>query len=130
MNASDVMTNPVITAVPSTSARDIAGVLLTEGFSGLPIVDENGEVVGIVTEADLIRALRWNRPLETTTASEIMSKDVKAVDIHTPITLVMEILETEHFIRVPVTESGKLVGIISRRDLIKANVVPQFKKFG
>ena len=91
MNASDVMTNPVITAMPSTSARDIAGVLLTEGFSGVPIVDENGEVVGIVTEADLIRALRWNRPLETTTASE-MSKDVKAVDIHTPITLVMEIL--------------------------------------
>ncbi len=130
MDASDVMSSPVIAGAPSTSAKDLAGLLLTEGFSGVPIANDKGEVVGIVTEADLIRALRWKRPLETTTASDIMSTDVKSVDINTPITVVMEVLETEHFIRVPVTQNGKLVGIIARRDVIKANVSPTFQKFG
>jgi CBS domain-containing protein len=124
------MNSPVIVGAPSTSTRDLAGLLLTEGFSGVPITDDKGEVLGIVTEANLIRALRWRRPLETTTASDIMSTDVKSVDINTPITVVMEVLETEHFIRVPVTQNGKLVGVISRRDVIKANVSPKFQRYG
>ena len=123
------MHRPVITASPTTSIRDLAGVLLMEGFTGLPVADDKGEVMGIVTELDLVRALREKKSLDDTTADQIMTRDVKSVDVQTPMNLVMDVLETEHFIRVPVTENGKLVGIISRRDVIKAMVQPKFRRF-
>ena len=129
MNAGDIMHRPVITASPTSSIRDIAGVLLMEGFSGLPVADEKGDVLGVVTELDLIRAFMEKKSLDATTAEEIMTRDVKSVDVQTPVNLVMEVLETQHFIRVPVTESGKLVGVISRRDIIKAMVQPKFRRF-
>lgn len=100
-----------------------------EGFTGLPVADDKGEVMGIVTELDLVRALREKKSLDDTTADQIMTRDVKSVDVQTPMNLVMDVLETEHFIRVPVTENGKLVGIISRRDVIKAMVQPKFRRF-
>ena len=129
MNAGEIMHRPVITASPTTSVRDLAGVLLMEGFTGLPVANDDGEVLGIVTELDLIRALRDKKSIDDTTAGEIMTPDVKSVDTRTPINLVMDVLETEHIIRVPVTEDGKLVGIISRRDVIKALVQPKFRRF-
>lgn len=120
MNAQDIMTRSVVTAARTTSAREVAGMLLEGEFSGVPVADEDGEVVGIVTEQDLIRVLREKKPLDTTSAEEIMTEDVKSVDVNTPVGLVMEVLETGRIIRVPVTEDGVLVGIISRRDVIRA----------
>ncbi len=130
MNASDVMNTPIVAASLQASAREIALYMLLGGFSGVPILENDGKLVGIVTELDLLHALRTDKPLENTLAEEIMTRDVVTVDVSTPVEDIMEILESERILRVPVMEEGSMVGIVSRPDLLRAAVEPQFTRVG
>lgn len=130
MNAEEIMTQPVVAVDGKTTARDVAIQMFLGGFSGLPVAERDGRIVGIVTEFDVIRAIRDGARIETTTVDEIMTKDVISVDVSTPLDEVLDVLETKHILRVPVTEDGKLVGVISRPDLLKAYVEPNFLEFG
>ena len=130
MNASDVMNTPIVAASQKASAREIALYMLLGGFSGVPILESDGKLVGIVTELDLLHALRTDKPLEQTLAEEIMTRDVVTVDVSTPVDDIMEILESERILRVPVMEAGAMVGIVSRPDLLRAAVEPQFTRVG
>jgi CBS domain-containing protein len=67
--------------------------------------------------------------LETTLAQDIMTRDVTTVNAETPMEEVMKVLEEKNIIRVPVTENGKLVGIISRSDVLRAMIEPTFLRF-
>ena len=129
MNARDIMNRPVVAAAPTTTARDIAIQLLMGGYSGLPVTDRSGAVTGIVSELDVIRAIRAGKALETTTADEIMSKEVISVDVGASVEQVMELLDTKHVVRLPVTDQGKLVGVISRPDVLRAFIEPKFTTF-
>lgn len=124
------MDHPIVAASRTTTARDIAIYMLLGAVSGIPITEMDGTVVGIVTELDLIRALRAGKNLETTPASEIMTPDVITVDTQTPLASVMEILETEHILRIPVLKGGRMVGVLSRTSVLKAAVEPKFMDFG
>ena len=130
MKAGEIMHRPVIAATRTTSARDVAEILLMGEFSGVPIAEQDGTVVGVVTELDLIRVMRVDVSLETTAAEDIMASRVTSVDVDAPVEQVMELLDTENIIRVPVTEKGKLVGLISRADVLKAMIQPKFLRFG
>lgn len=130
MKARDVMNQPVVAGDRSTTARDVAIQMLMGGYSGMPITEPDGSIVGIVTELDLVRALRQGLPLETTVSDEIMTRDVTSVDVDTPLEKVMEILDTRKFVRVPVTDGGRLVGAISRPDVLRAYLEPKFWTFG
>jgi CBS domain-containing protein len=99
-------------------------------FSGVPIAEPDGSLAGIVTEMDLLRALRVGKSLDTTLVSEIMTSNVLSVDVDTDLDEIMEMLETERILRVPVTRDGKVVGIVSRPDLLRAIVQPQFMRVG
>ena len=129
MKASDIMNRPVVAAAGTTTARDVAIQMLMGGYSGMPITDRDGSIVGIITELDLIRALRSNKPLDTTTAEEIMTREVITVDVSASVEEVMEILDTRRIVRVPVTEDGRLVGVISRPDILRAFIEPKFLTF-
>lgn len=129
MKAEDIMNRPVVAAASKTTARDVAIQMLMGGYSGMPITDREGDVIGIVSELDIIRALREGRPLETTTAAEIMTREVASVDVSTSVEEVIEIIDTKKVVRVPVTEEGKLVGIISRPDVLRAFLEPKFMTF-
>lgn len=130
MNALDVMNTPIVAASTAASAREIALYMLLGGFSGVPIADVDGSLVGIVTERDLLRALRDGRPLDQTKASEIMTPEVVTVDASTSVVEIMDILDSERILRVPVMQDGRMVGIVSRPDLLRAAVEPQFVRFG
>ncbi len=130
MNASDVMNTPIVAASPGASAREVALYMLLGGFSGVPIVDGDGSVAGIVTELDLLGALRAGKVLEDTRVDEIMTRDVVTVQVDTPMEEVMGILESGKILRVPVMENGTMVGIVSRPDLLRAAVQPQFRRIG
>jgi CBS-domain-containing membrane protein len=141
MNAADVMTPDVISATPDTLLPELVRLMLDNQISALPIV-ENGRVVGIVSEGDLLRRAetgtepRPSRWLELVTstdrlatdytrshgrkASEIMTHDVVTVADTTPIAEVAHRLEARRIKRVPVTRDGRLVGIVSRRNLLQA----------
>ncbi len=130
MNASDVMNTPIVAASIKASAREIALYMLLGGFSGVPILDKDGSLAGIVTEVDLLSALRNGKSLESTPVDEIMTRDVVTVDVDTPMEEIMKALESERILRVPVMEDGTMVGIVSRPDLLRAAVEPQFQRVG
>lgn len=130
MKAEDVMAWPVTAVGRKTTARDVAIQMFLGGLSGFPVAERDGDIVGIVTEFDVIRAIRDGAQVETTTVDEIMTRKVIAVDVDTPLDEVMDVLDNAHILRVPVTEDGKLVGVISRPDLLRAYVDPNFLEFG
>ena len=127
--ARQIMQRPVFATTPRASVRDIASQLVANGFSGMPVAERDGTVVGIVTEADILRALVEGKALETIVAADIMSDSPTTVDVETPTEEVMKLLQEHHILRVPVTERGKLVGILSRSDLIRAVLEPEFMAF-
>lgn len=129
MKAEEIMNRPVIAAAGTTTARDLAIQMLMGGYSGLPITNRDGSVVGIVTELDIVRAIRSGKSLDTTTADEIMTREVATADVSATVEDVMDIMDTKRVVRVPVTENGRLVGVISRPDVLRAFLEPKFMTF-
>ncbi len=130
MNASDVMNTPIVAASTTASTREVALYMLLGGFSGVPILERDGSLAGIVTELDLLHAIQSGKPLEKTPVSEIMTRDVVTVDVDTAMDEVVEVLVSAKILRVPVMDGGTMVGIVSRPDLLRAAVQPQFKRVG
>ena len=130
LKAQDVMQQPVIAASHRASLRDVATQLVVNEFSGMPVADADGRVVGVITEADIVRALNEGMRLENLTAGSVMTGPPITVDVETPIEDVMKSLGEHHIVRVPVTSHEKLVGIIARRDVIRAVLEPEFMAFG
>jgi CBS domain-containing protein len=129
MKAKDIMVRPVVAVAKDTTVRDVAIQMFLGGFSGMPVAERGGKMVGIVTEFDVIKAIRAGKRVETTQAEEIMTDHVISVEQDTPVDEVMEIMETAHVIRIPVTRQGKLVGVIARPDVLRAFVDPNFMEF-
>jgi len=128
--ARDIMHRPVVAATTGASLRDVATQLVKNGFSGMPIADPDGRVLGVVTEADIVRTLIAGKRLENLTAGEVMTGPPITVEVEAPIEEVMKQLEENRIVRVPVTDHEKLVGIISRGDIIRAILEPEFMEFG
>ena len=146
MRAMDVMTTNVITVVPDTSVQALATLLSERGISGVPVVDKDGRLVGIVSEGDLLHRAetgterriqrRRSRWLDTFAADqeaardyvkahgrsvqEIMTREVISVSDTTELADIATLLETKRIRRVPVVRDGKLVGIVSRANLVRA----------
>ncbi len=143
MQARDIMTEQVITVGPDTSVREIATLLLERHISAVPVVDEAGALSGIVSEGDLIHRAEigteergrswWLRLFDDTAelaeryskshgakASDVMTRDVVSVAETASVAEIAELLETKYIKRVPVTRAGKLVGIVSRANIVRA----------
>ncbi len=142
MQARDIMTSDVVTVRPDTPVPDVARLLVERHISGVPVVDALKRVVGIVTEGDLMRRSElgtekhrshWLEVLVSNvqlaseylrargrTAGEVMTHDVVQVAPDTPITMIVNIFEKNRIKRVPVIDGDKLVGIVSRGNLIQA----------
>ncbi len=102
----------------SDSARHVASELTQFNFGSLPVVDDDGMLVGLVSEFDLLGILMKGQELKDVRAEQIMSRDVKFVHEDTPVDEIIRLLETDHLIRVPVVKDGKLAGIVARRDIL------------
>jgi CBS domain-containing protein len=112
--AKDVMTTRVVTIKPSAKVYELTKLLSDHKISGVPVVDDDGQVVGIATEADLLAIKRGN------TVGDIMTKEVISVTEDTPIQEIAAVLSAKRIKRVPVVKGGQLVGIVSRADLVAA----------
>lgn len=114
MLAKDIMTKEVITIKAYARIYELTKLLADHHISGVPVCDESGKVVGMVTEADLIGLKNG------TQVKDIMTREVISVSVDTPIEEVAAILHDKKIKRVPVYEQGRLVGIISRADIVAA----------
>lgn len=130
LKAKDIMQRPVIAATPRASLRDIASQIIKYEFSGMPVVEPDGKVLGVITEADIVFSLLDGHRLENVVAANFMTSPPATVDVGAPLEEVMRTLQEHRIVRVPVTEQDKLVGIISRRDVIRAVLEPEFIAFG
>lgn len=141
MIVADVMNRNVITVQPDTSLLDAVRILLANRVSGLPVLDGNGTLVGMVTEGDLLRRdeigtgggpVSWFKALlqPSVAAADYVathSRHVEGVMTQTPVYVTSDtdlsdavhIMLTKHFKRLPVVDDGKLVGTLSRSDLLK-----------
>lgn len=142
MKAADVMVTGVITVGPDACVQDVAHILLTNRISGVPVVDDKGKLVGIVSEGDLMRRAEagtgrrrsWWLALLTDDAVladdfvkehsrkvvDVMTRDVITAAPDTPLQKIADLLEKHAIKRVPIVEDGKLVGIVSRANLLQA----------
>jgi CBS domain-containing protein len=116
MVASDIMTRKVYTTCPTTSVQEVAQLLSQQRISGAPVLDGNGRIVGMITEADILSAL--NR--EGLRVADIMSRELIVVEEKTPVGDIAKLLAERKIKRVPVVRHGKLVGIVSRADIVHA----------
>jgi CBS domain-containing protein len=112
MKAREVMTANVISVVESSTVEDAARMLARHRISGLPVVNEGGTLVGLVTEHDLIAKPGHN-------VTDIMSRSVISVSPETEVEEVSHLLTNQRIRRVPVLQDGKVVGIVSRSDLVR-----------
>lgn len=122
MLVADYMSRRVITLSPEQSVHDAISVLLEHKISGAPVVDENGQLKGMFSESDCLKgALEASyHGTEIGPVSEYMTLDLQTVTGQTSILDAAEIFLADHRRRLPVVDDGKLVGQISRRDLLRA----------
>ncbi len=143
MRARDVMTREVVFVAPETPVEQIIRLLLEHRVSGVPVLDR-GELVGIVSEGDLILRERAQRPRTSMaylfqqlfedhaklaeeyrkahglTAEHVMTREVVTCNPGTPVSEIANLMTEKRIKRVPVLDDGRLVGIVTRSDVLKA----------
>ena len=143
LKAKDIMTRDVITVKPTTSIEDLARLLMRHQINGTPMVDDNGNLTGIVTENDLIsknsrlhiptilRLFDAFIPLGTTkleveikkmaayTVADICTRDVITVNDETSVEDIATIMTEKKIHLLPVLREGKLIGIVGKKDIIR-----------
>lgn len=119
LTARDIMTADVVVISQKYSVRAAIELLISEQISGLPVVDENERLVGIVTEFALL-ATAYDDSVCSDAVAQHMTTDVLTVDANDPVRKVADVFIVHRVRRVPVMERGRVVGLISRRDVLKA----------
>lgn len=145
MQAKDIMSKEVITVHPDTSVEEIAKILIEHHISGVPVIDEEHQLIGIVTEGDLLHQetaprlpgvfsilggfIYFNgverykddfKKLSATKASEIMTSNVITIREDMDVHDIATIFVNKNINRVPVVRNKKLMGIVSRADILKS----------
>jgi CBS domain-containing protein len=141
MKVRDVMTKDVISVTPKTSLKEVARVLAQTRISGLPVVADDGKVVGVISEGDLlfkergptdrrgVGVLGWlldphgaeaQLKLEASTVAEAMTMPPVTIESRRPIPVAAALMLEQGVNRLPVVDGGKLVGIVTRADLVRA----------
>ena len=145
MQVQDIMTKKVLTVQPETTVREVAEILVSHKISGVPVVEEDGSLVGIVSEGDLMSKEILPEPpaefcilgaviyynslrefkdafsrMAANTAEALMTKKVVTVKSYDDVSDVARIMRDKHIKRVPVLDDeGHLIGIVSRQDIVK-----------
>ena len=140
MKVQDIMTATVITVGPNDSFKDVVHALVENGISSVPVVDEAGTMLGIVTEADLLpkqarparrrsmqllgdvligRMPGWVARAESTCARDVMTEDVITANPEEDLHAATRRMLSERVKRLPVVDHGRLVGIVSRADILR-----------
>ena len=133
MRARDIMSSPVTTVRPGTPIKEAAALLAANGFTALPVVDENDALIGIATEADLVRdriprdpralchpggTATEVRPV-TTTVGEVMTTAVTAMGAGADVAVLARALLDAGHRSMPIVDGSRVVGIVTRRDIVR-----------
>jgi CBS domain-containing protein len=113
MIAKDIMTRDIITVSPTMTVKNLAMTLIKNQISGAPVADKVGKIVGVVSESDIVAKKGKD-------VKSIMSKKVISVGEDTSVEEIARMMTTHHIKRLPIMTDGKVVGIVSRADIVSA----------
>ena len=129
MHARDIMTKSVVTVLPSAPLKQAAGTLTYRGFTALPVTEGDGELVGIITEADIIRSRFARQGMALSdkhgeragemTVADAMTSPVVGVSHDTDVSIVADEMLSKRRRFLPVVDGTRLVGVITRRDIVR-----------
>ena len=114
----DIMTEHVVTIDPNATVEEAVGLLLRHGISALPVIDGDRRLLGLVSEYDLLKNL-FDGQSTSRPVSEYMMREVRTVAPVDNVASVAEWFLAERYRRYPVVDNGRLVGVISRRDIMR-----------
>lgn len=117
--AKDIMSRAVVSISPDAPVREAMDLILECGVSGLPVIDNGGQLLGIISEADICLLSAAHREMAEH-VGECMTRVVFTVDENADVLEIAEVLMRKNIRRVPVTSGGQVVGIVSRRDIVRA----------
>ncbi|HEG43038.1 MAG TPA: CBS domain-containing protein [Phycisphaerales bacterium] len=118
-----IMTTNVVTVKSDTPIDRALELLIEKNITGLPVVDDDRTLIGIISEKDMLKLLP-DLEDESATVADFMTKKITCFDQDEDLIAICECLMNNNFRRVPIVSNGKLVGVISRRDIIKYIIEP------
>lgn len=121
LTAGAIMTPNLVTVRPDASIEEAIDALLREQISGLLVLDSDDRLVGVITEFALL-AIAYDRRVKNHTVSQHMTRELITVDINDPVNRVADLCIVHRVRRVPVVKEGRVVGVIARRDVLRALV--------
>ena len=126
------MSPQIVVAKENTNAEQISSRLLAGEFNGLPVVDDNDYVVGIVTALDILKAIQSGHKLNTMVAKDIMTPSPSVVKQDTPINDIIGIMVKKEIVLVPVVEddTNKIIGVVARLDILREKLNEGFVTIG
>lgn len=120
LNASDVMIRDVITVAESTPIKEVARLFDEKKITGAPVVNAEGELVGVLSETDIIRKTNSIGAWSPSTAGQIMTKPAVTVSPTETLQRICELMHNRHIHRVVVADGSKIEGILTTMDILKA----------
>ena len=124
IKVSDYMSTKLITFKPEQCVLEVMNVLIKKKISGAPVVNENNELVGIISEGDCMKQISqsryYNQPLEDVKVEEHMAREVETIDGEMNVFDAADKFLNSRRRRFPIVKDGKLVGLISQKDVLKA----------
>lgn len=117
--AKDIMTEEVIRIRPETPIYNAIELLVENGITGMPVVDDGSNLVGVLSENDVLTMLYAMEDNTGQTVGDYMSTGVVSFDVNVSLIDLCDCLEENVFRRVLITDNGKLAGVVSRSDIIK-----------
>jgi CBS domain-containing protein len=118
--------NAIISVTPSATIQDVAELITNRRIGALVVTDPDQQIVGIVSERDVVKAIALHKAAALgMTAAQLMTRNPITASLDTSVDEAMQIMDTGYFRHLPVIDQGKLVGIISVRDLVKYRIMQQ-----
>ncbi len=118
--------NAIISVAPDATIQDVAELITSRRIGALVVTDADQRIVGIVSERDVVKAIAVHKAAALTmTATQLMTRNPVTASLDTTVDEAMQIMDSGCFRHLPVVDDGRLIGIISVRDLVKYRIMQQ-----
>jgi len=111
------------------SGKEVVFKMMGTGCPGLPVVNEQMEIVGILTAFDVLKAIRNGVKIDAITVGKVMTKAPLSADVNAPLEALIDMLIDNNYTIIPITNKNKLVGIVSRAEILQAYAEPHMYQF-
>lgn len=133
MKAIDLMSVDIEAAKEDATITEIGTRIILRSINGMPIIDDDGKVIGIVTIIDILRAIKDGKNLDALKARDIMIKGPVVINQETDMLDIIEIMDKKGFEMIPVVDEhndGRIIGVLSRKDIIEEKFNERFVTIG